>query len=54
MPNETNKFVRLSLPVEGMTCASCSARVERQLGKLDGVSMASVNYATESADVVFD
>lgn len=54
MPNETNKFVRLSLPVEGMTCASCSARVERQLGKLDGVTMASVNYATESADVIFD
>lgn len=54
MSNETNKFVRLSLPVEGMTCASCSARVERQLGKLDGVTMASVNYATESADVIFD
>lgn len=54
MPTETNKFVRLSLPVEGMTCASCSARVERQLAKLDGVSKASVNYATESADVVFD
>lgn len=54
MPTESNTFVRLSLPVEGMTCASCSARVERQLAKLDGVSMASVNYATESADVVFD
>ena len=36
-----------------MTCASCAARIERKLNKLDGVS-ASVNYATEKAAVEYD
>ena len=44
---------RLELPIEGMTCASCAARIERTLNKLDGVS-ASVNYATEKAAVEYD
>jgi Cu+-exporting ATPase len=47
-PTET---VRLEL--EGMTCASCTSRIERKLNKLDGVE-ASVNYATEEAAVSFD
>lgn len=38
------------LEIEGMTCASCVARVEKRLQKLDGVT-ASVNLATESARV---
>jgi len=37
-----------------MTCASCSARVERGLGKVAGVAQATVNLATEQATVVFD
>ena len=40
----------VELSVGGMTCASCSRRVERALGKIDGVS-ASVNYATGTAIV---
>jgi Cu+-exporting ATPase len=44
---------RLDLPIEGMTCASCAARIERKLNKLDGVR-ASVNFATETASVDFD
>lgn len=40
-----------SLPVEGMTCASCVARVERALSKVPGVVEASVNLATEAATV---
>jgi Cu+-exporting ATPase len=40
-------------PIEGMTCASCAARVEKRLNRLDGVS-ASVNYATERAAIDFD
>jgi Cu+-exporting ATPase len=44
---------RLDLAIEGMTCASCAARVERSLNGLDGVD-ASVNYATETATVVYD
>ncbi len=38
----------LQLDISGMTCAACAGRVERALGKLDGVT-ASVNYATERA-----
>jgi Cu+-exporting ATPase len=41
------------LEIEGMTCASCAARIERKLNKLEGVS-ATVNYATETATVDFD
>ena len=44
---------RIELDVGGMTCASCAARVERELNKLGGVS-ASVNYATEVASVAYD
>jgi Cu+-exporting ATPase len=39
---------RIDLAIEGMTCASCAARIERRLNKLEGVS-ATVNYATEVA-----
>ena len=38
----------IELSVEGMTCAACAARVEKKLGKLDGVH-AAVNYATGTA-----
>ncbi|MDX6599489.1 MAG: P-type Cu+ transporter, partial [Gaiellales bacterium] len=44
---------RLDLPIEGMTCASCANRIERNLNRLDGVQ-ATVNYATERASVRFD
>jgi Cu+-exporting ATPase len=44
---------RLRLEIGGMTCASCAARVERKLNKVEGVT-ATVNYATEAADVRFD
>ncbi|MCE1178096.1 MAG: cadmium-translocating P-type ATPase [Micrococcales bacterium] len=40
----------VDLAITGMTCASCSARIERKLNKLDGVE-ASVNLATEKASV---
>jgi Cu+-exporting ATPase len=44
----------LTLPVVGMTCASCVNRIERFLGRADGVTDASVNLATERATVLFD
>lgn len=44
---------RLSLPVEGMTCASCVGRVERALKAVPGVQTAAVNLATERADITF-
>ncbi|XLN84366.1 heavy metal translocating P-type ATPase [Corynebacterium tuberculostearicum] len=43
----------LNLGVTGMTCTSCSSRVERKLNKLEGVS-ASVNFATEAAAIEYD
>ena len=46
-------FTRVSLEIEGMTCASCAARIEKRLNRLDGVE-ATVNYATEVASVSFD
>jgi Cu+-exporting ATPase len=42
--------VDADLSITGMTCASCAARIERRLNKLDGVT-ATVNYATERASV---
>jgi Cu+-exporting ATPase len=42
----------VELAIGGMTCASCAARIERKLNKLDGVT-ATVNYATEKAKVSF-
>ena len=44
---------QLRLDVDGMTCASCAARIERKLNRLDGVE-ATVNYATEAAAVTYD
>ncbi|WP_291314379.1 heavy metal translocating P-type ATPase [Corynebacterium sp. UBA2622] len=43
----------LELGVTGMTCTSCSARVQRKLNRVDGVE-AAVNYSTETATVDYD
>ncbi len=43
-----------TLDITGMTCASCVRRVERALGKVDGVEAASVNFASETALVTAD
>jgi P-type Cu+ transporter len=42
---------RITLPITGMTCASCATTVERALAGVPGVLSASVNVATERADV---
>ena len=44
---------QLTLPITGMTCANCSATIERNLKKMPGVIDANVNYATERATVEF-
>jgi len=43
----------LTLPISGMTCASCASHVEGALGKVPGVAEASVNLATERATIHF-
>ncbi|WP_040782196.1 heavy metal translocating P-type ATPase [Rhodococcus ruber] len=42
----------VELSIGGMTCASCAARIEKKLNRMDGVT-ASVNYATEKAKVAY-
>ena len=49
---EVTDLQEVDLAITGMTCASCVARVEKRLGKLDGVT-ASVNLATERAHVTY-
>ena len=44
---------QMELPIEGMTCAACAARIEKNLNKLPGVH-AAVNFASEKARVEFD
>ena len=48
------KSVKTTIPVRGMTCASCVLRLEEGLGKLDGVRHAAVNFATEQARVEYN
>jgi len=45
---------RIDLPVTGMTCAACSARVQKSLSGLKGVESAAVNLAAERATVLYD
>jgi len=40
--------------IEGMSCAACSNRLEKALGKIDGVVSVSVNFATEKATLSYD
>ncbi|WP_372242400.1 heavy metal translocating P-type ATPase [Pseudomonas sp. CFSAN084952] len=49
--NGARATAAISLPIEGMTCASCVGRVEAALAKVSGVDSVSVNLATERADI---
>src|SRR3989337_3699237 len=50
----SGREVRWTFPVEGMTCASCVARVEKSLSRVEGVTEASVNLATKTAPITVD
>src|SRR5665811_294729 len=50
---QPSSLLRLDLPLAGMTCAACAARIEKSLNKLPGVT-ANVNLATESALVTIE
>src|SRR6266487_4641597 len=52
-PTVSTQRTEIRLELEGMTCASCAARIEKKLNKLDGVE-ATVNFATEQASVRYD
>ncbi|MBZ4646628.1 MAG: heavy metal translocating P-type ATPase [Clostridia bacterium] len=52
---EQNDTIReITIPISGMTCASCAKAIEKSIGKLPGISEVSVNFATEKAKVVYD
>jgi Cu+-exporting ATPase len=53
-PDNPENQVEALLPIGGMTCASCVRRVEKALAKVEGVSEAGVNLATERATVKYD
>jgi Cu+-exporting ATPase len=44
----------ITIPISGMTCASCVAHIEKAITKLDGTKTVSVNLSTEKARVVYD
>src|SRR5829696_2627007 len=52
--NEKERLARITIPVMGMTCASCVRRVERTLSEKEGVAEASVNFAAEKASVTYE
>lgn len=54
MEIRTDQQKKVSLQITGMTCAACANRIEKGLGKLEGVCEANVNYAMESASVTYD
>jgi len=45
---------KITLPIKGMTCASCAMTIEKVISKLDGVSAVNVNFATEKASVEYE
>jgi len=54
MQQNTKNIERIIAPIEGMTCASCVARVEKSIRKVEGVKNVSVNLATEKAMIEFE
>lgn len=51
---EKSEHAKVTIPVGGMTCAACARRVEKAIGKLEGIDETSVNFATEKATVTYD
>jgi len=51
---ENGNKAKIELKITGMSCAACSARIEKRLNKVDGVAKASVNLATERANIEYD
>ena len=50
---EKEELLRIDLPITGMSCASCAAKVEKGLANVEGVTKATVNFAAEKATVFF-
>lgn len=48
------RLLKLSIPITGMSCASCAAKIEKKLAGINGVHSASVNFAASTANVTYD
>ena len=51
---EDNTGSKITINIQGMTCAACSAKIDKALNEMEGVEQASVNLTTEKATVSFD
>jgi len=47
------EITKLDLPISGMSCASCVAKIEKGLAEIEGVNEAKVNFATERASITY-
>ncbi len=54
MTTSTDQLERSDLQIDGMTCAACSARIERKLSRLDGVDRVQVNFANGRATLLHE
>jgi cation transport ATPase len=54
MENNTDKYISEVYPVVGMQCAACSARIEKVLGRQQGVEACAVNLAACNLSVTFN
>ena len=54
LKEEVSSHTKEELNISGMTCAACSTKVERKLGKTEGIIKATVNLATNKATVEYD
>jgi Cu+-exporting ATPase len=53
-PSTRQDLKKAELPITGMSCASCVAKIEKGLSKMSGIVDAKVNFATEKATITFD
>jgi len=51
---EKSALQEVSIPIDGMTCASCASKVEKVVSKLEGTAKATVNLTTEKLAVTYD
>src|SRR5689334_51243 len=54
LQNTSSRTESVTLPISGMSCAACAARIEKSLSRAEGVEVATVNFATENATVTYD
>ncbi len=54
LPRRAGPARQIEIPIRGMSCASCVAKIESGLSKLSGVEEVSVNFATQQATILYD